>query len=307
MDYFDAYANASTHIAMLKDQPRMDFYAACLNPDTVRGKVVLDVGCGTGILSMLAARAGAKKVFAVEASEYSFLAEELIAHNGLSSKITVFHSTIEEVKLPVEQVDIVVSEWMGFFLVHESMLKSVLFARNKWLNPDGGVMIPDTAKIQVAPVTLETWRRENISCFGNVLGFDFAPFGTRVFSELTREPIIETLPKDSLVAEPQTIKTINLYEATDDDVQHFFSVHSFHVRGPSHKFGGFALWFTVAFEAHQLPTGPMDAPTHWKQTSVPLPAADEFEVADDAKIDVEFRIDVDEDNPRQYRISLDLV
>lgn len=44
---------------------------------------------------------------------------------------------IEEVKLPVDHVDIIISEWMGYFLLFESMLDSVIFARNKWLSVDG--------------------------------------------------------------------------------------------------------------------------------------------------------------------------
>ena len=44
---------------------------------------------------------------------------------------------MEEVKLPVDKVDIIISEWMGYFLLFESMLDSVLYARNKYLAPNG--------------------------------------------------------------------------------------------------------------------------------------------------------------------------
>lgn len=51
-------------------------------------------------------------------------------------KITIIQGAIEKVKLP-EKVDVIISEWMGFYLFHESMLDSVLFARDTWLKPDG--------------------------------------------------------------------------------------------------------------------------------------------------------------------------
>jgi hypothetical protein len=47
--------------------------------------------------------------------------------------ITLIHGKVEEVELPVEKVDILISEWMGYFLFYESMLDTVLYARDKWL------------------------------------------------------------------------------------------------------------------------------------------------------------------------------
>jgi len=44
---------------------------------------------------------------------------------------------VEEVELPVESVDIIISEWMGYFLLYESMFDTVLYARDKWLAKNG--------------------------------------------------------------------------------------------------------------------------------------------------------------------------
>jgi hypothetical protein len=49
------------------------------------------------------------------------------------SVITIFNGKVEEVELPVEKVDIIISEWMGYCLFYESMLNTVIFARDKWL------------------------------------------------------------------------------------------------------------------------------------------------------------------------------
>ena len=64
-------------------------------------------------------------------------AREIVKKNGLSDKITIIKSKVEEAVLPVEKVDIIISEWMGYFLLYEAMLDTVLFARDKWLVKDG--------------------------------------------------------------------------------------------------------------------------------------------------------------------------
>ena len=76
-------------------------------------QVVLDVGCGTGILSIFAARAGAARVYAVEASALAADAERMVHANGVGVVVTVLHSTAEALRLP-EKVDIIVSEWYKY-------------------------------------------------------------------------------------------------------------------------------------------------------------------------------------------------
>src|SRR5437868_1889538 len=101
---------------MLKDTVRTDAYRDFIydHKHLFAGKIVLDVGCGTGILSLFCAKAGASRVFAVDNSTIIEKARENIYHNGFSDKIICLRGKIEEVKLPVEKVDIIVSEWMGY-------------------------------------------------------------------------------------------------------------------------------------------------------------------------------------------------
>jgi protein arginine N-methyltransferase 1 len=86
---------------------------------------------------MFAVRAGAQHVYAVECSNIADQARQIIEDNGMSDSITVLKGKMEEVELPVDKVDIIISEWMGYFLLYESMLETVLWARDRYLAPGG--------------------------------------------------------------------------------------------------------------------------------------------------------------------------
>lgn len=144
--YYGSYSSFHIHEEMLKDTVRTRTYQQAImnNPNDFKDKIVLDIGAGTGILSIFAARAGAKHVYAIEFAEIATFAKEIIRKNGLQNKITVIKGKMEEVNLPVPKVDIIISEWMGYFLLYESMLDSVLWARDKYL-VQGGKMLPGRA------------------------------------------------------------------------------------------------------------------------------------------------------------------
>ena len=96
-------------------------------------------GCGTGILSLFCASAGAKKVISIECSNIASWAQEIFEING-AKNIVLMKGRLEELQI-TEKVDIIVSEWMGYFLLYESMFDSVIEARDKYLKPDGMVIL----------------------------------------------------------------------------------------------------------------------------------------------------------------------
>ena len=114
------------------------------------GDIVLDVGAGSGILSLFAARAGAARVYAVEQTSIAVLAQELATANRVADIVQVIQGDVTQIELP-ERVDVIVSEWLGGFGIDEGMLAPVITARNRWLKP-GGVMIPDSVTAWVALV-----------------------------------------------------------------------------------------------------------------------------------------------------------
>lgn len=80
---------------------------------------------------------------------------------------------MEEITLPVDKVDVIVSEWMGYFLFYESMLDTVLYARDKWLKEDG-IILPDRASLSLVAVEDGDYKAEKINFWDNVYGFDMS-------------------------------------------------------------------------------------------------------------------------------------
>lgn len=80
---------------------------------------------------------------------------------------------IEDIDLPVDKVDVIVSEWMGYFLFYESMLDTVLYARDKWLR-EGGIILPDRASLSLVAVEDGDYKAEKINFWDNVYGFDMS-------------------------------------------------------------------------------------------------------------------------------------
>jgi type I protein arginine methyltransferase len=110
-----------------------------------------------------AVRAGARHVVGVDMSSIIEKARQIVEVNGMSSKITLIQGKMEEVILPFSKVDIIVSEWMGYFLLYESMLDTVLYARDQYLTP-GGKIFPDSATIYLAAIEDGEYKDDKIGC-----------------------------------------------------------------------------------------------------------------------------------------------
>ncbi|XP_054041160.1 histone-arginine methyltransferase CARM1-like isoform X2 [Rissa tridactyla] len=232
-------------------------------------QVVLDVGCGSGILSFFAVQAGARKVYAVEASSMAKYAELLVRSNNLSDKITVLSGKIEEISLP-ESVDVVISEPMGYMLFNERMLESYLHAK-KWLKSNG-MMFPTYSDIHLAPFSdeqlyMEHYSRANFwyqECF---YGVNLSSLRSAAVDEYFRQPIVDTFDVRILMA--RTVKyTVNFMEAAEEDLHRVEIPFVFQMM-QSGLIHGLAFWFDVAFVGSLvtvwLSTAPTEPLTHWYQ------------------------------------------
>ena len=146
--YFRGYEDPEIHKEMLQDEARVEAYRTALNSLSV-DKVVIDVGAGTGILSLMAMDAGARCVYALEYSSIAKQAEIAFSKRKEKRKMMVFKGLAEEFTLGNYRADLIVSEWMGYFLINEHMLPSVIAVRDKWLKKEG-LIIPQRASLLIA-------------------------------------------------------------------------------------------------------------------------------------------------------------
>ncbi|KAL2233202.1 UNVERIFIED_CONTAM: putative protein arginine N-methyltransferase 6 [Sesamum indicum] len=286
--YFNSYAHLGIHEEMIKvavlhldkcvtsqqkldqlhfnldlhrDQVRTQTYRNAIfrNRDRIAGKVVVDVGCGTGILSIFCAQAGARRVYAVDASDIAIQANEVVKANNLSDKIIVLHGRVEDVEID-DKVDVIVSEWMGYMLLYESMLGSVIIARDRWLKP-GGLILPSFATLYMAPISHPDRYKESIDFWRNVYGIDMSAVMPLAKQCAFEEPSVETINGENVLTWPHvvsppdidgfTVKHVDCFTVTIQELESVSTTFKFRsmMRAPFH---GFAFWFDVQFSAPAL-------------------------------------------------------
>jgi protein arginine N-methyltransferase 1 len=265
--YFDSYAHFGIHEEMLKDEVRTLTYRNSMyyNKHLLKGKIVLDIGCGTGILSMFAAKAGAAKVIGVECSNIVEYAKQIVADNHLDHIVTIIKGKVEEIELPdgITKVDIIISEWMGYCLFYESMLDTVLYARDKWLKEDG-MLFPDRANLFITGIEDRQYKDDKINWWENVYGFNMSAIRNVAISE----PLVDCVEPKQVVTNSSLLKEIDLYTVKKEDLK-FTVPFNLQVRRQDYVHA-LVTYFTVEFtKCHKrigFSTAPESPYTHWKQT-----------------------------------------
>ncbi|MDB4103750.1 methyltransferase domain-containing protein, partial [Acidimicrobiales bacterium] len=145
------FAGLEAHEEMLSDNVRVEAYHRGIHRNVQPGDVVLDLGTGTGLLAFMASRAGAKKVYAVEHSDFVDVAREIGDYNGFTN-IEYIRANSREFT-PPEPIDVVLHEQMGDELFNENMLENVLDLRDRVLAPSGRIL-PARFRLFVEPVSM---------------------------------------------------------------------------------------------------------------------------------------------------------
>jgi protein arginine N-methyltransferase 3 len=324
--YFDSYAsNTGIHRTMLGDKPRTEAYQLAIERAGMKGARVLDLGCGTGILSLFSADSGASAVVALDASSVIQDAAEIIRLNGKGDTVACVLGRAEEAALdcvvtcaearamgggaageggassssssssspsssppvgsgctvlcgdltlpaagaPKRVFDVIVSEWMGYALLYESMLASVLIARDRYLKP-GGKLLPSSASIFLGAVSDSGLWADKVGWWKSVYGYDMTPMARHAWPE----PCVEDMDAASLTSAPPhaTVACLRMASMTQSD-QDILSVPFCLLieRGPRAEVlvgssggekvvvHGLAIWFSVDFGEDR----------YWPQGSAP--------------------------------------
>merc|ERR1711935_191622 len=244
--------------------------------------------------------AGAKKVIGVDMSGIVTHARNIVKTNGFADVVTILHGKLEEIDLGVDKVDIIVSEWMGYCLLYENMLETVLYARDKWLVP-GGLILPDKASLYICGIEDAKYRQEKLGWWDDVYGFDMTCIKEQAF----HEPLVDTVSEEQVITDHFKLVTIDITTCTKADLEFeaTFKIASLY----NDHMHAFVSWFDVEFSHLANPTsfetGPQHRYTHWKQTV--FYTRDALPINSREEVTGKFVCSLNKKNPRDLDITID--
>ncbi|HSU13332.1 50S ribosomal protein L11 methyltransferase [Longimicrobium sp.] len=207
----DTYG-AGAYGRMLADRSRVDAYAAAIEAVVRPGSIVLDIGTGTGFFALLAARLGARRVYAVDPTDAIRTAREVARDNGMADRIEFIQDVSTRVTLP-ERADVVVSDLRGVLPPFQRIVATLRDARERLLAP-GGVLVPAADVLLAAPVEAErAW--EDAVGPASVLGFRFAAVRRAACNDWRRG----VFDPDQLLAAPREWARMDYAMLAETDVR----------------------------------------------------------------------------------------
>lgn len=272
------FASALSHFLMVRDSVRVMSYRQAIQRHC-QGRTVVEIGCGSGILSIFAAQAGAKRVIAIEESRIADLAEEMFRANGVADRIELRRANSRDVSLE-ERADVIIHEILGSDPFSENLLPFIEDARARFLAPNGR-LIPSV--LEVCCVGFEVMDRPyldrtraagELSELAEVYGIDFGAF----LRSLEAEPSAFRRPLGDLGKnqfEPQILTDeVRMYrlDLASDAPLEIAPRHDLRLRAiRSGSLGGLLVYFRAHLDEETvLSTSPYAARTGWAWNGRPL-------------------------------------
>lgn len=267
----DYGAHLETMRTRQKDQQHMRFFEALIddNRHLFVGRSILVLSCGTGTLALMAARAGAARVYALDHSNVTDYARLVVKENHLEHIIKVLHGRVEDVELQREQVDGIICNWMGYSLLYESELLQLLAARDRWLKPHGGFIMPDLAALYMLGASETELKNARCNWWLGVYGFNMNAMRRYALAE----PRYARVKGDRLLTKAHQVKFLDLHTASVRDLEIDRSIQLQVLQEGC--FECFVLYFDVQFSrAHEqfrlscnpCLTGQLQLKSLWLQT-----------------------------------------
>ncbi len=262
----DAYSNLKQHEFMLADSVRVGAYHKAIARQIRPQDVVADLGTGTGILAIFAARQNARKVYAIDHSPFIEVAKQIACHNGTDS-IMFVRSNSRSFE-PDEPLDVIIHEQMGDMLLNENMVQNVLDLKQRALKATGCI-IPGQFELYLEPVSIDPRRQLKVprlwEC--NVHGVDFSCLKDSEILSPFRSPSYERWSliagSGNFLCDPEPVLSFNLNQMnTPDELPTVLEGSRRVVRSGS--LDGVSLHFRAIFQDDiVIDTSPMCPPTHW--------------------------------------------
>jgi protein arginine N-methyltransferase 1 len=262
-------ASLAIHGQMLADSYRNARLRQAIELSVRPGDIVADVGAGSGLLAMFAVRAGAAKVYAIEATSLAGLAQALVRDNGMDDQIVVIPGLSQETVLP-ERCDVVISETLGFLGLDEGFQSIMADARDRFLKP-GGILLPRAVELWAAAVE-QPPQCARLVATGEIEGLNLRR-ATNVFSRVPLRAYVES--SRHISAREQLFRLDCAIMQPGGELP--FSVRLASTR--SADLAGFCVWFKAElFHGVELSSESPAYSNHWAQAY--LPASDPKQLAE---------------------------
>ncbi|KAF7458922.1 arginine N-methyltransferase [Cryptosporidium felis] len=307
--YFSSYSTLDIHREMILDKVRTDaYYNFITHPDNssniFKDKVVLDVGTGTGILSLFALQAGARMVVGVDAAKETIKVAENIAEvNGMSKDLHFIFGKLEDLSIfisdnkvvsvykdelpPKDAVpfkcDIIISEWMGYCLLYESMLYTILNARDKYLKAENGVfsgeIFPSSVRLELSLADYSDVIQGQLSPWldNKMYNLDLSQVSPKL-PQLLSVPYVEIVPIERIrCKEVIYLPSLSILDISKEELASLRQPFKVEAPKDGSFFTSLVISFNAVFDSKVntsfkviMETSPFCEPTHWKQTILHL-------------------------------------
>lgn len=259
----ETYSSIHDHLGMLLDDVRNAAYLKAIKSVVDENSVVLDLGAGLGLHGLMAARAGARRVYLVDPSPVMGETARVVKDNRLDDQIKLINKPIEISDLN-EKVDVIISVLTGNFLVEEDLLPSLFLARDRWLKPDG-VMIPDAGTMMVLPVTLTPPDKSPaIRLADKIFDLDYSVLRPRALHHIQFGRFKPAGFKP--LGGAQELFRLDLHKAKSYRVDQSVILRA----DTTGQLTGILGWLDLGLGDTVLSTGPFAERVHWSQAYMPL-------------------------------------